>query len=345
MAQHLPTFVSAAWAMTSLRSSLRAELNRNTWGTELRLFMYAVTENGWKEIRDSARRWLRRAPGRRLVAYVGTDHGLTEAKALQKMKQDGCDLRLLVNYTGIFHPKVIWLSGEDRHLIWAGSNNLTFDGLAQNIEFATLTQMVRPHPKLICWFKAVHKASAVGTDEAIREYEDERKAYGYQKAKVGAFTWSRRSRPRRRERGRGRGAIGPRVVRARQGDLIIEIMPKETGTDGNQIQVPKGAAVSFFRLPNRVRGTREIELTNITSQETRPLKMTLFANNTARLVIHELDFQDRPCVVIFKRLGRNRFGFQIVRRSIFPMDYQRYLTACTAQTRTGSRRWCYYRPG
>ena len=116
-------------------------------------------------------------------------------------------------------------------------------------------------------------------------------------------------------------------------------MPRETGPDGKQIQLPKDAVVRFFGLDNRIGASRQLTLTPIGSQRPRALTMTLFANNTARLSLAELDYRDRPCVIVFHPTGNHRFAFEIVQRSIFPTRYRGLVRLCANQTRSDSRRW------
>ena len=123
------------------------------------------------------------------------------------------------------------------------------------------------------------------------------------------------------------------------GDLVVEIMPRETGPDGKQIQLPKEAAVRFFGLQNSVGASRQLTLSPIGTMQSRTLTMTLFGNNTARLSITELDYRDRPCVIIFHPQGRGSFAFEIVQQSIFPARYRRLLSLCGNQTRADSRHW------
>ena len=116
-------------------------------------------------------------------------------------------------------------------------------------------------------------------------------------------------------------------------------MPLETGLDGKQIQLPKAAAVEFFGLGDHAGATRLLSLTQKSIDDVRTLRMTIFGNNSVRLSINALDYRDRPCVMIFRALDENKFRFEIVQRSIFPMRYGALLKLCQRQTRAGSRRW------
>ncbi len=121
--------------------------------------------------------------------------------------------------------------------------------------------------------------------------------------------------------------------------MILEIMDRETGTGGSQIQIPMDAAQPFFGLPNRGGASIQVHLQNIATREDRVLTMTRYANHTTRLVIHELDYRDRPCVIVFRRTAPMRFSFEIVRESLEPGRYRNLIQQCNPPTRSGSRRW------
>lgn len=348
----LPTFTSAEWTVTSFYHSMLKSLARDKRCTKLVLFTYAVTVPGWREISSSIKIWLRARKGREVVAYVGTDHALTEPEALRIMRNDGVQVRIMRRYHGIYHPKVVWLSGNKRHLIWVGSNNLTREGLLHNIEFATLTKTNMGHPELIKWANNVHEASEPLAEQLIETYENERRRFARERSRSGTFTWSIREDPLPKRRVVAKRKYpkprqkttrillskGVSIPEAR-GDLVVEIMPLETGPDGKQIQLPKEAAISFFRIKDKVGASRTIDLTPVGTKETRPLTLTLFRNKTVRLSLSELDYRDRPCVIVFKRQASNAFLFEIVQRSITPTRYKSLLKRCSHKTRQGSRRW------
>jgi hypothetical protein len=338
---HLPTLTSASWTLTAFRDSLATELNRDSRAGSIRLYFYAVTASGWKAVRKDFRRWMRNSDQGSVTAYVGTDHAITEAEGLRVMQRDGVQVRLMTNYNGIFHPKLVWLQSVSHHLLWIGSNNLTRDGLLNNIEFATFLRSSGVPPELEQWAEEVHRGSTECTEDLITEYEAEREDYGRRRVDVGTFTWSRReqgtvSPTRSRKRHKQRGDL---LSAVRTGDLIVEIMPRETGTGGNQIQLPMRAVTAFLGMPDRIGASRVIQLTPSWINDPRPLTVTIYRNSTARLVIRELDYRDRPCVMVFRRRRHGVISFEIVARSVHPTRYQSLLRRCAGPTRSGSRRW------
>ena len=114
-------------------------------------------------------------------------------------------------------------------------------------------------------------------------------------------------------------------------------MPEET-RGGNQIQIPKLAAKEFFGLEN-VGDQTTIHLRRNGTTETRSLVITVFNNYTIRLSINELEYRDRPCVIVFHKARGSAIEFEIVPESIFPSRYRSLIALCTRQTRAGSRRW------
>ena len=234
----------------------------------------------------AVRRWLRHRRDRTAIAYVGTDHALTDAEALNRMLEDGVHVRMMLSYVGTFHPKVVWLSGSRRNILWAGSNNITQEGLRWNIEFATVTKFKTRYRGLQRWFRMIHEASVDATIEQIEDYRQQRLRYGRQRATAGTFTWVGRHQVRVARRmvqpraARRRGPAGRLIDPVGRGDLVIEIMPRETGSAGNQVQVPKEVAVSFFGLPNRVGASINVRLSNVHTASSRILRLTLFRNQT-----------------------------------------------------------------
>jgi hypothetical protein len=341
MTSHLPTLTASSWTITALRDSLVDLLANDRRGQELRMFLYGVTDAGWRDIRKTFKNWLSGNENRKVIAYVGTDHAITDAEAIGSMMDDGMAVRLMTTYNGIFHPKVFWLIAADRNTIWIGSNNLTLDGLRNNIEFAALLKSRGIPRDLQRWTSAVHLGSQECTEELLKSYKTERSDYGARRAALGTFTWSRREKdPHRSAKRRGRRRQQPdRVPTATRGSLILEIMPRETGQDGKQIQLPI-AALRFFGLRDRVGSSRSIILSPSWLRDPRTLTMTVFKNHTARLVIRELDYRDRPCFLLFKRSSNGAFTFDIVSRSVFPAAYRNLIDTCGVRTREGSRRWC-----
>ena len=115
-------------------------------------------------------------------------------------------------------------------------------------------------------------------------------------------------------------------------------MPRETGGDGRQLQLPVRAASTFFGVEG-VGSTRVIQLRSKSSSSLRSLTITVFGNNTVRIVISELDYRDRPCVLVFRKMSNSSFEYEIVPENIFPSRYKTLLALCKERTRSGSRRW------
>lgn len=325
----LPTGVFGSWVVTSFRDSLIDHLRRDSSAGHLRFYFYAVTLSGWEAVREPVQRWSSARRGRSLTMYAGTDHGITDPDGLSAMSRAGVTVRVMKTYSGVYHPKVAWLSGAKDQKVWVGSNNLTRDGLRNNIEFAVLVQSESAPVELVNWAREVDAGSVPIDDEILRSYRDERAEFERTRATARAttFTWSQRA-----ERPQPQTHAAPRA-----GDLVFEIMPEET-RGGNQVQLPKDAARQFFGLSD-VGGQIEIQLKQHGSSDYRSLLISVFSNNTIRLSINELEYRDRPCVVVLRRVSRKRFAFEIVSESVFPTRYKSLLAACKNQTRTGSRRW------
>ena len=326
MDNHLPTGSFATWRVTAFRDSLISALkeDREKGDAQLRLYFYAVTKRGWDEVRKGVQFWLQFDPSRKAIAYVGTDHAITDPEGLKAMADDGVTVRLMRNYRGVFHPKVVWLERSSQCRVWTGSNNLTRDGLLNNIEFATAMQSGDTPRELRKWADKIHAGSVVMTKDDLTSYRSERRKFESTRLRTGmaTFTSHLKSEPPAAEQS------------GVKGDLVVEVMPKETGEDGKQIQIPIQVAKEFFGLIE----SKVITLIEKRGSE-RNLKMTRYGNDTARLVINELEYRDRPCVILFHRTGSDRYQFEIIPESIFPSQYRDLIALCNHQTRPGSRRW------
>lgn len=339
MADQLPTFTSAAWTVTALLDSLRRELQSDTFCDRFYIFSYAVTIPGWEEIREVTASWRSGRLGREVRGYFGTDHALTDPDALREMREAQIAVRVMTTYSGVFHPKVFWLFGPDRQMVWVGSNNLTRDGLLQNIEFSTLIKSPAENPNLRRWFDSVHAGSEPLSDGLLSSYAGERRKFAESRAATGTFTWSMRKETAAPTRP-ATSTAPTRSIVPKRGDLIVEVMPLETGLDGKQMQLPKKSQVlQFFGLSDVVGATRRITLNPVGTNALRQLTLTIFANKTWRLSINELDYRDRPCVILFHKSGRSSYSFEIISRSIYPDRYGALLGRCNPPTRAGSRRW------
>ncbi len=326
--QTLPTGSFDTWNVTALRDSLAFELAKDKLSSTLTMFFYAVTSTGWSEIREPVVSWMQAVQARSVIAYVGTDHAITDPAAIMLMLESGLDVRLMNTYRGVFHPKVVWLAGGKQNFVWVGSNNLTKDGLLHNIEFAVLIKARGSLPQLVRWAEEVASGSTPVTDELLTSYKIERQKFQQKQAsaKSTTFTWSKKKEPEKSKK-----------VYVHKGELIIEIMPEET-RGGTQIQLPKEAAREFFGLTT-IGDQKAIELVRFGSSDVRSLIVTVFANNTIRVSINDLEYGDRPCVIIFRKKSAKRIIFEIVPESIFPTRYRSLIKMCTRQTRAGSRRW------
>ena len=294
------------------------------------MYFYAVTRSGWDQVRQPVLQWKGAAEKRNVLLFVGTDHGITDPCALMQISEDGVDVGLMLKYHGIFHPKVVWLKGTKKHVVWVGSNNLTRDGLLNNVEFALLVRAQKIPRSLSRWTRSIESASANLTPDLLKSYERQRQKFEAQRAQAETttFTWERRVEPK-----------SPKSApAANPDDLIVEVMPRETGGDGKQLQLPIKAASSFFGVRG-IGSSKTINLRAKNGSALRTLTMTVFGNNTVRIVINDLEYRDRPCVIVFRKTLTNAVEYEIVPQSIFPCRYKALLALCTKKTRRRSRRW------
>jgi hypothetical protein len=238
------------------------------------------------------------------------------------MSKDGVSVYLLTCYSGIFHPKLIVFCDAKDNLLLSGSNNLTHSGLSTNIEFATAVKIPASMPRFAKWESAVHNSSDALTTALLKDYEQQRnqRQKRLQDSDVPwQFTWRKRRKAKPRTGAAIRRKYAPPLT---SGTLLYEVMPKETGLDGSQIQILKRVATGFFSLPNRIGSSIEICLTNTATGEARDLTMTYNINTTMRLSIREASFTARPCFLIFRKDSRRAFRFEVISEADEPLLYE-----------------------
>jgi len=338
MTKALPTIRSPHWTCGDFLTSVHEAFKTHAQCFKVRMYFYGATKSGWDAIRIYAKQWLGEGEGRTIDAYIGTDHALTEPQALTAMEADGVTVHLLTCYSGIFHPKLIVFAGDIDHLLLSGSNNLTRSGLSSNIEFATAIRIPASSAQFANWESAVQKSSDVLTDALRKNYERERnrRLRKLQGLKVPwQFTW----RKRRGSSIRTGAAIRMKLpIPIEKGTLLYEVMPKETGPMGQQIQILKKVAIGYFGLPNKVGASLVIELKNISTGASRQLTMTYNRNTTMRLSIHEASFTERPCFLIFRKDAGNAFSFIVISEALDPAQFQALDKKLGAKL-AGRRRW------
>lgn len=322
MNKELPTIDSTNWSCCDFLDSIHEAFKPRNGFHSVKMYFYGATTSGWREIRNQARQWLRGDKKRKMEAYIGTDHALTEPDALSMMKADGVNVSLLTCYSGIFHPKLVVFRSAKIALLLSGSNNLTKNGLSSNIEFATAITVPDSSNQLKQWELIVHESSEPLTTKLIKDYSKQRE--GRKKALQAAevpwqFTWNKRKKPERKTGSFKKSTLSLSI---KSGCLIYEVMPKETGQAGSQIQILKKVATDFFGLPDRIGASKSFNLTNATTGERRELKMTYNVNATMRLSIHEASYTERPCFILFNKETESDFNFTVVSEALEPYLYQ-----------------------
>lgn len=339
MTSPAPTMRTAAWAVTDFLDAAVGLCNTETSSTQLRLYFYAVTVAGWRQLRSSVLSWRKSANNRAVTAYIGTDHALTDADAIENMQKDGIEVRLMRHYTGTFHPKVIWFSGKTSSTILAGSNNLTEDGLTNNIEFASITKIAKADANLQRWHEEIHNASEPVTPQLLKSYRGEKEKHGEKRAKIiqgGTFTWSMRTSGKKKTK--SSISRGQRTAKVIDEELVLEVMPRETSNEGRQVQIPLDVAHKFFGLGRKAGSSIELMLENMATKDSRSLTFTHNKNSTARLSISELEYRSRPCVLVFQKTKiPKKFIFEIVRQAIDPSRFAELLGLC--KQKPPKRRW------
>lgn len=321
MNKPLPTIDSGDTTICDFLKSLETAFGPESKAKEVRMYFYGVTQSGWARIRGYVRAWLTVDPSRKISAYVGTDHALTEPEALTEMTKDKVEMFILTDYCGTYHPKLLVFAERSTLLVLSGSNNLTAAGLSTNVEFATSIRIPMNSAAVAQWETEVSRSSSPLTEDLLKQYKRERDKR-QKKLKSADVSWQFTWKRRKKSRGQSVNGNEPKQpITLGAETLVYEIMPKETGTAGSQIQILKEVAIGYFSLPNRVGATVTITLRNQDSDETRQLSMTYNENSTFRLSIHEAAFPARPCFLVFKREALKQFSFVVVSEGDRPTQY------------------------
>lgn len=325
----LPTWVSRTNTYAAFAECLIDELHTDTSSRRLSLYFYAITRNGWDRIRPALGAWRNRQARQAVRVYCGTDHCATEPSALEAiLREPGTRGFLVRPGRSTFHPKAVVLEGSAGAVCYVGSNNLTGAGLDSNYELAarvTLSpQDYRLPGGLRAWQEAVADQSIAATQALIRVYQDEYKA-------ARRLPQDRRAASPRRASLRGPAATAfPRPASA-----VLEVMPRETGTRGTQLQVPLEVARLFFGL--RAGGRVPVSLLDEATGQHTALTLTDYGNSTRRLSISQLA-DARPAVVWFSRTN-GEYRLHVVGQRTDPDEYARLLSLCVYRRSPHSKRW------
>ena len=321
----LPTANFGKWKMTSFSESITEGLKQGGPFSLARGYFYAVTVAGVEIISPSLEAWFSGGKQRKAVFYVGTDHGITAPDAITQLQEMGVEVRLMVKYRGIYHPKALWLHGRTESLVWAGSNNLTRDGMLHNVEMGIQVVSKALPAEFRKWHDGIHAASKPASKALLKSYEAERDRHHQSETRKTdyGFTWSGKAEPDRK-------------TGVQAGDLVLEIMPRETGPGGKQIQIPLEAASAFFNVPDDG-SPREITLVDAQTNLAKTQTMRVYDNRTVRLSLSVLEYEHRPCVVIFRKTGQG-IQFEIVSKNIAPGRYKALIGKCT-EGGEGRRLW------
>jgi hypothetical protein len=313
--------------------AFRNECRQNSSAKQLLIVTYAASLKGWKLIQRSVNVFRTRKGKRVVRAYVGLDHLLTHPDALKAMQKSGIAVKTVSSWPDVFHPKLFAFIGGEEVTLLVGSNNLTHRGMQSNYEFALRVVLsLEDAKKLSSWLAEIDGVAKRLTVKALGEY-------------LGDFQGAQNLRrtvpaPRERIRQLTRQSV---PVERRFSRAIVEVMPRETGTQGTQIQMPMEVVRAFFGMEAGKESTA-ISVVNDDDNTGTPRSLTLtdFQNNTARLSLSEVNFQARPCVIELWWEGVE-LRFRVVRQATNGSEYSRLLKSAMHRTRKGSKRFALLR--
>jgi PLD-like domain len=319
---------------TEFRDQLVEYLKKDKSSKILNMYFYAITKAGWDDIWPYIKIWKAKNNTRAVFIYCGLANSVTDPRALAEM------LKLLPNHSflvtkrpPVFHPKAFIFYEKNHATCFIGSNNLSGPGLGSNYELGvvirhTKAELATPNG-LIKWEKAVKSVAKPLTNQLLSMYKEEYDKMARLPRNPGVVGKKRASNLQ----------VASAAGLPLPGTAILEVMPKETGSGGSQLQIPKAVAEAFFSLPSG--GQMSIQLLDNKTKNNSTLTFTDYGNNTRRLCINRLAVEPRPCVIWFKR-KQNTYIFDIASQESNPREYDRLLLLCTFQTNSTSKRWGMY---
>lgn len=257
----------------------------------------------------------------------------------------------------IFHPKFFEFKFSKTTIVIAGSANLTGGGFVRNTELGVEVQTARGDPfekQTEAAWKSMRSGSEELTLGLIRKLQ---KQMELASERDKGESRSDQSKPRLAAIAKAspkplfakvlelpepatRSKIFSKMdtLSVRPQKLYLQILKYETGGQGDgtnrgyQIQLPVATLATFFGV-----GENESKEASFRfPSETVKVHLTHFGNNTHRVRLRPIRDIARPAIVIFKRIGADKYDCSIVPAK----DYTKILARnCKEQTRTGARRW------
>jgi len=255
------------------------------------------------------------------------------------------------NYNNsLFHPKSLDFETKTQRCVIVGSANLTKGGFLANHELCVQVSMSASSPEIAAfeatWSHYCGLAEPI-TPTLIRELESAAKLSSEKKSEnssearpslalpisLGAGPLykhlQRSARPAKR-----RKVLEEADTLSEKPRRLYQQVLRETGPGGTQMQFPAAAAGAFFGLaPAEAR-----QATFIFPTEVVNVRIAHYPNITNRIPLRTLARVARPAIIVFTRIGEDRYRCRIIRKS--DSAYASTLRdKCTEQTNSRSRRW------
>jgi hypothetical protein len=309
-------------------------LKKDKKSTTLNMYFYAITKAGWDYIWPFVDTWKMNSPNREVFIYCGLANWVTDPNALTEMLIKLPQRSFVVTKRKpVFHPKAFIFNEKNYNTCFLGSNNLSGPGLSSNYELGvsikyTNKELAKPKG-LATWEKEIRSIAVPLTYQLHAIYKEE---------------YDKMARLPRNPGVIGKKQVGhPILAKAAglpdPGVAIMEVMPKETGSGGTQLQIPLEVARAFFHLPSgkHIIVNLKDESTGVLSS----VKLTDFYNKTSRLSISRLASEPKPRMIWFKKQN-GKYIYNIVSKKINPKEYERLLLLCPFQTSSVSKHWGMY---
>lgn len=344
-----------------LRDTL-SEVIRDEGLRDVRIMSAYVSSSGLGELEPILDELNNR--GGKALAIVGFDREQTTRETLElavTMFPTG-SLKIRGADNSLFHPKVYLFSGSNRLVAVVGSSNLTGGGLLNNWEVCVAHFLEAPQDQeAIDLFESLWEShweyeeplqqvldgSWIAAHESlfrqIKGVQDTRRTIGQSAKSIpmpfGKVNWVAAKAATKAKRKLGRATTkavkgSAAATESLPRTLIMQVLGEPGG--GTQIQIPTAVLGEYFGVDKSTPHPITLRLGDADHRAT----IRHFSDSkTHRIHMSFLTENERPLILMLRRVPRNRDIYEVAIYENGSSDYQKYLAECGRQTRKGARRY------
>jgi HKD family nuclease len=250
----------------------------------------------------------------------------------------------------LFHPKCFVFETAKQSNILVGSANLTKGGFHANHELCVQFSAPTTSPDISAYqaaWKHYRKLAVSVEPELIRELERSAQLSSESKRENDTKALPPFDLPRmvgagplyKHLQGSAKPVLRRKLLEeadtlSQKPRRLYQEVLVETGPDGTQLQFPRAAAGAFFGLaPDEAR-----DATFLFASGEVNVRIAHYPNKTNRIPLRTLAGVPRPAIIVFARVGKDRYRCRIIRNTE-PAYRSIRRDKCTEQTSRRSRRW------